>query len=236
MLISSKEEGGAFNTNGVGIRDLLWDATDRFFLKFSKKNTLDNLNLSNYIKNNFKNLSTSGASNQEFLRNSDHSDLNRWLKRGWGTKEPLRLIKYTNILNDVDSLDEDLNLLRFRFNDNNQNIVGKDPNNVYFAYKQKRYGVRKKFSICKKFNKDILFSWYDLCVIDFIPILNVLLNLQYALILKLLQQLIKFNNDNELAHLENVLKLNDDQTQRSYHEKSISLLNFLHIENFFLTP
>jgi len=51
-------------------------------------------------------------------------------------------------------LDNNFSLFRFRFNDNNQNIVGKDPNNVYFAFKQKRYGVRKKFSIKKRFIKD----------------------------------------------------------------------------------
>jgi heme/copper-type cytochrome/quinol oxidase subunit 2 len=33
--------------------------------------------------------------------------------------------------------------------------VGKDVNNVYFSFKQKRYGVRKKFAIKKRFNRNI---------------------------------------------------------------------------------
>jgi heme/copper-type cytochrome/quinol oxidase subunit 2 len=89
------------------------------------------------------------------FRNSDHSDLNRWLKRGWGVKDPVRLIKYTNLLNDFNSLGDDLNLIRFRFNDNNQNVVSKDANNVYFSLKQKRYSVRKKFSVKKRFVRNV---------------------------------------------------------------------------------
>jgi hypothetical protein len=37
MFIASKEENGDYNTNNVIVQDLVWDATDRFFLKFSKK-------------------------------------------------------------------------------------------------------------------------------------------------------------------------------------------------------
>jgi len=38
-------------------------------------------------------------------------------------------------------------------NDKNNNIVSKDTNNVYLAFKQKRYVIRKKFPIKKKFKK-----------------------------------------------------------------------------------
>lgn len=77
-LIRSKEENGAFNTNSVPIQALNWDATDRFFLKFLKKNNLDNLNIYSFLKttNNGK-INNSKLLNQTYLRNSDFNDLNR---------------------------------------------------------------------------------------------------------------------------------------------------------------
>jgi len=86
--------------------------------------------------------------NTLFFKNSDHSDMNRWLKRGWGLQEPLRLIKLI-----CTSEDEGNPLLRFRFNEKNKTTVGKDSNNIYLAFKQKRYVIRKKFPIKKKFKK-----------------------------------------------------------------------------------
>jgi len=81
--------------------------------------------------------------------------MNRWLKRGFGTTDPLRLIKFTNLIYfDQNIKDNDINILRFRFNNSN-NVVSKDSNNIYFAFKQKRYNVRKKFAAKKKFIKGI---------------------------------------------------------------------------------
>jgi hypothetical protein len=74
--------------------------------------------------------------------------MNRWLKRGLGTNDPLRIIKFTNIYSYNHINDSNVSILRFRFNCNNK-LVSKDVNNVYFAFKQKRYNVRKKFK-CKK--------------------------------------------------------------------------------------
>jgi hypothetical protein len=48
---------------------------------------------------------------------------------------------------------EDQDLFRFRFNNRNKNTLSKDPNNIYLAFKQKRYLLRKKFPIKKKFKK-----------------------------------------------------------------------------------
>jgi hypothetical protein len=66
-----------------------------------------------------------------------------------GTRDPIRIIKYTNskFLNNYENNvdDVDINLLRFRFNESNQHVIGKSQNNIYFAFKQKRYNVRKKF-------------------------------------------------------------------------------------------
>jgi heme/copper-type cytochrome/quinol oxidase subunit 2 len=74
--------------------------------------------------------------------------MNRWLKRGWGLLEPIRLIKLPKILDT-----NDLDLLRFRFNEKNNTVLGKNTNNIYLAFKQKRYVIRKKFPIKKKFKK-----------------------------------------------------------------------------------
>jgi hypothetical protein len=48
---------------------------------------------------------------------------------------------------------EDQDLFRFRFNNRNKNTLSKDSNNIYLAFKQKRYLLRKKFPIKKKFKK-----------------------------------------------------------------------------------
>merc|ERR1711959_522043 len=67
---------------------------------------------------------------------------------GWGLVEPIRTIKLPKI-NFTDNLD----LLRFRFNEKNNTVLGKNTNNIYLAFKQKRYAIRKKFPIKKKFKK-----------------------------------------------------------------------------------
>jgi len=85
--------------------------------------------------------------------------MNRWLKRGYGTQDPVRVIKYSNVSKLVDNLDvisdESTDLLRFRFNANNNYITSKDSNNIYFALKQKRYGVPKKFANKKKMTRNL---------------------------------------------------------------------------------
>lgn len=92
--------------------------------------------------------------------------MNRWLKRSMGTHDPLRVIKYTNYSN-INSADHPaynkrqdsegaVELLRLRFNRNNHHVIGKDPNNTYYAFKQKRYSVRKKFIYKKTCSKGSL--------------------------------------------------------------------------------
>jgi hypothetical protein len=74
--------------------------------------------------------------------------MNRWLKRGWGLSEPIRLIKLSK------SSEENLPILfRFRYNEKNNTVLSKNTNNIYLAFKQKRYALRKKFPIKKKFKK-----------------------------------------------------------------------------------
>jgi hypothetical protein len=149
LLIGVKESEGGFNTNLISVRDPIWSAVDRYFLNFSKKNTQDlvrlNLELEqSYCSEQIKN--SRGITT--LFKNSDHSDMNRWLKRGWGLSDPLRLIKLAS-----SDLEESGVLLRFRFNNKNSTVLNKSTNNIYLALKQKRYVIRKKFPIKKKFKK-----------------------------------------------------------------------------------
>jgi len=149
------------NYNSVSIKNPNWDASDRVFLNISRRSYLDTINISKIFdvanQHDFKEFI--------FYKNSDHSDMNRWLKRSLGSHDPLRIIKYTDyskiskpdhpLYSNQDTGADEIDLLRFRFNKNNHSVVGKDPNNVYFAFKQKRYNVRKKFVFKKKFLKNI---------------------------------------------------------------------------------
>ena len=62
--------------------------------------------------------------------------------------EPIRTIKLPKIEHNGD-----LDLIRFRFNEKNNTVLGKNTNNIYLAFKQKRYVIRKKFPIKKKFKR-----------------------------------------------------------------------------------
>jgi len=114
-------------------------------LSVSKKNTQDLIRINEslekyYLNNSFKNF----FSNKIFFQNSDHSDMNRWLKRGWGLSEPIRLIKLSK------SSEENLPILfRFRYNEKNNTVLSKNTNNIYLAFKQKRYALRKNFQLKK---------------------------------------------------------------------------------------
>jgi hypothetical protein len=147
LLIGSRESEGSFNTNLVSINNPEWSALDRYFLSLSRKNTQDTYRFSSDLESLFLNRGGRVSLTKNlFFKNSDHSDSNRYLKRGWGLSEPLRLIKL--------SLDKDESLLfRFRFNEKNRTVLGKNVNNVYLVIKQKKYVLRKKFPIKKKFKK-----------------------------------------------------------------------------------
>jgi len=68
--------------------------------------------------------------------------MNRWLKRGWGVSDPLRVIRLPFFENSDD-------LLKFRLNEKNNNISSKGTNNVYLPIKQKKYVIRKNFQLKK---------------------------------------------------------------------------------------
>ena len=94
LLISSKESEGSFNTNLVSIKNPEWSALDRYFLSFSRKNTQDTYRFVSDIESLFLGKKSRQIFSKDlFFKNSDHSDSNRYLKRGWGLSEPMRLIK-----------------------------------------------------------------------------------------------------------------------------------------------
>jgi len=149
LLIGSKESEGGFNTNLVSIKSPSISAFDRYFLSLSKKNILDLSRVNRELEQSFDFSGYGGNKNSlSFFKNSDHSDMNRWLKRGWGLSEPIRLIKLSKTTADLENP-----LFRFRFNEKNKTLLGKNSNNIYLAFKQKRYAIRKKFPIKKKFKK-----------------------------------------------------------------------------------
>jgi len=79
MLINALEGDGKFNTNGVAIKSLNWNAVDRFFLNFSRKNLLESLNFFKNLEKNvtYGNFFKNKENNLTFFKNSDHSDTNR---------------------------------------------------------------------------------------------------------------------------------------------------------------
>jgi len=90
----------------------------------------------------------SNIENQEELEDlnfnhSDHPETSRWVKRGLGTKLPVRIIKLP--LKYVTLDEEDSNdLFRVRFNDEETAIEHKTiPHSTYWAFKQKRYKRKK---------------------------------------------------------------------------------------------
>lgn len=87
---------------------------------------------------------------------NDFLEVNRWFKKSQGTNSPIRLIKYP-ISNKFNSLEnENINLFKFRFNNNESNIKHKPtPHSTFLTMKQKRYKRRKLIPARVKFEKDI---------------------------------------------------------------------------------
>jgi len=83
LFLSNKEGEGSFNTNLVSIKNPIWDGLDRYFLNISRKHTQDLAKLNTLLEsNNHFNGNKHLFFKSFFLKNSDHSDMNRWLKRG----------------------------------------------------------------------------------------------------------------------------------------------------------
>jgi hypothetical protein len=83
LLLSNKESDGEFNTNLVSIKDPSWSGLDRYFLSTNRKAIQDLFRLNKFLEETlFSKNSKLSYSNDLFFQNSDHSDMNRWLKRG----------------------------------------------------------------------------------------------------------------------------------------------------------
>tara|TARA_B100000029_G_scaffold507057_1_gene590939 strand:- start:100 stop:684 length:585 start_codon:yes stop_codon:yes gene_type:complete len=80
LLKRTKEAVIESKTNGVSLTKLDWDASDRYFLRVLRKNKLTNNNLLDNLERGF--IKNKQRNEVTFFKNSDHSDLNRWLKRG----------------------------------------------------------------------------------------------------------------------------------------------------------
>lgn len=87
---------------------------------------------------------------------NDFLEINRWVKRSQGTNSPVRLIKFPlSNKSNFNYNNEIVELFKFRFNDNENNIKNKpSPHSTFLTMKQKRYKRRKIISKRVKFEKD----------------------------------------------------------------------------------
>jgi len=92
--------------------------------------------------------------NNTLYNYNDFLETNRWAKRKQGSS-PIRLIKYPiSNKSNFDFNNEVLELFRFRFSDNENNIKHKPtPHSTFLTLKQKRYKRRKAIPLRNKFVK-----------------------------------------------------------------------------------
>lgn len=85
-------------------------------------------------------------------------EITRWTKRTQGTISPCRLIKYPLINQyDLKSRENELTLLRFRFNENQSKLIHKPvSHNNYLVIKQKKYKPLKTVPLRIKYLRDPL--------------------------------------------------------------------------------
>ena len=96
----------------------------------SNNNILNNFNFNFFYKNTNKN-------------HEDFDEYNRWLKKSYGKITPTRFIKLPININSLD-----LNIFRFRFNDDSNKLIHKIiPDNIYLTLKQKRYNRKKTINL-----------------------------------------------------------------------------------------
>ena len=110
------------------------------------------------------------------FKNSEFSDINRWLKLSDELKFPVRIIKtplkYINFNDETNTVNPNFKLFRLKFNDNDELFQHKPlPQSSYLIYKQKRYQRRDKISPKNNFvqcqTKSSIFSKYAETTPDF---------------------------------------------------------------------
>ncbi len=130
--------------------------SNEIFLFNRKKQLFTRKNFWNLLTENLK----KSNSNEVVLTNHpDFNEISRFFKRSSGIKSPVRLIKYplTGLMNDDFYNKENLELLRFRFNDKNAKIEHKVlPHTTFLTLKQKRYKRRKVINPFVAYYKDNL--------------------------------------------------------------------------------
>lgn len=126
------------------------------FLFNRKKQLFVRKNFWNLLTENFK---KSNSSEIVLTNHPDFNEVSRFFKRSSGVKSPVRLIKYplTGLMNDDFYNKDNLELLRFRFNDKNAKIEHKVlPHTTFLTLKQKRYKRRKVINPFVAYYKDNL--------------------------------------------------------------------------------
>lgn len=118
--------------------------------EYWNENRLDD-EVSKFEDFNIKNSNKFIYKNKEYLlhsskKYSDYVDINRWNRREFGLKSPLRFIKFPLSNRHMPDIDADIiELFRIKFNNNNVKLEEKThPETYYFVFKQKRY-LRKKY-------------------------------------------------------------------------------------------
>jgi heme/copper-type cytochrome/quinol oxidase subunit 2 len=116
-----------------------------FYQEFTLKRRPQNYLTKKFWVNEFTN-----TNKTNFFRFSDFFENSRSVRRGSGAHNPIRIIKNTFLTGNAvyDNTNNDrFELLRFRFNDDNANIITKNNNNnQYLTLKQKRYSLKGKIS------------------------------------------------------------------------------------------
>ena len=126
----------------------------------------DSLNKTTFT-NFFENEILKNYKNYIVIQHPDLDDETRFVKRSSGKNIPLRILKYpTDILtkNSIQSVSS-IDLLRFRFNDQNSTIANKPTKpTIYLTFKQKRYnqknsiGRKSQMFFSKDFNNNQKYS------------------------------------------------------------------------------
>lgn len=125
---------------------------------FTKNNFLFLNKFNNNLFDNFK-IDLLNKKSQSFLKYkfNDFLEINRWVKKSQGNNLPSRLIKYpmSNKINDNIKINENIQLFKFRFYNNEGEYKNKPlSNSTFLTMKQKRYKRRKIIPLRVKFFKD----------------------------------------------------------------------------------
>lgn len=158
-----------FDLVGFQFKKNLWKALDGFedLSHTFETKVYENLlpkDSKNWLSNQFRTLKSEYISskkkslNLNLKRTINHdlyNEVSRWTKRSQGTVSPLRTIKYP-VTNEIElTKTAELNLLRFRFNEEHSTLIHKPySGNNFLILKQKRYKPLKTIAPWNKYVRD----------------------------------------------------------------------------------